>query len=86
MKPPETNQTSQKIVEDVQENPLKICAIVGFLFYSSPIPSVQISTSSLRQNSQSVLVSIKPQDLIAKTGGIRRRKFASQTLLQRKLG
>ena len=32
VKPPETNQTSQKIVEDVRENPLNICEIMGILF------------------------------------------------------
>lgn len=32
VKPPETNQTSRKFVEDVQENPLKICEIMGILF------------------------------------------------------
>lgn len=35
VKPPETNQTSRKFVEDVQENPLKICEIMGILFQFS---------------------------------------------------
>ena len=32
VKPPETNQTSRKFVEDVQEIPLKICENMGILF------------------------------------------------------
>ena len=32
VKPPETNQSSRQIVEDVREIPLKICEIMGILF------------------------------------------------------